>query len=104
MDHRAQRHGEPSVVCAQAWGNSMSRLVIPKTLWNKAESLAAIGVTELAWRPEDAAQVLELLRPTTIAVLGGDGYVKRSGRFEPSYENWYAERDLQELPAAFAAR
>jgi hypothetical protein len=70
----------------------MSRLNVPRDLWNKAESLSEIGVEELAWRPEDAAQMLELLRPTEIAVLGGDVYVKRAGQFEPSYENWYAAR------------
>jgi hypothetical protein len=37
-------------------------------------------------------------------VLGGDVYVKRSGRFEPGYENRYAEPDPQELPGAFATR
>jgi hypothetical protein len=58
----------------------------------------------MAWRPEDAAQVLDLLRPTDIAVLGGDVYSKRSGRLEPSYENWYTEREPQELPSAFATR
>ena len=82
----------------------MSRLMVPRELWSKAESLSVIGVEELAWRPEDAAQVLELLRSTETAVLGGDVYVKRSGRFEPKYENWYAECDPQELPSAFATR
>jgi hypothetical protein len=78
--------------------------MVPRSLWRKAETLSVIGVEELVWRPEDAAQVLELLQPTEIAVLGGDVYVERSGRFEPSYENWYAERDPQELPSAFATR
>jgi hypothetical protein len=82
----------------------MSRLLVPRDLWSKAESLSVIGIEELAWRPEDANHVLELLRPTEIAVLGGDVYLKRPGRFEPSYENWYAERDPLELPSAFATR
>ena len=78
--------------------------MVPQGLWSKAQRLSEIGVEEFAWRPEDAAQVLELLRPTGIAVLGGDVYLKRHERFEPSYENWYAERDPQELPSAFAIR
>ncbi|SEL37778.1 Immunity protein 40 [Stigmatella aurantiaca] len=82
----------------------MSRLSVPRRLWSKAESLSASGIEEFAWRPEDAVQVLELLRPTEIAVLGGDVYLKRHERFEPSYENWYAERDLQEPLGAFAIR
>lgn len=82
----------------------MSRLMVPRDLWDKAESLSALGIEEQAWRPEEAAQVLELLRPTGIAVLGGDVYIKRNGRVEPSYENWYAERGPQEMPAAFAIR
>jgi hypothetical protein len=82
----------------------MSRLMVPKDLWKKAKSLSEIGVEELAWRLEDAVQVLELLRPTEIAVLGGDVYVKPTGRFEPTYENWYAERNSQELPSTFATR
>ncbi len=82
----------------------MTRLMVPVDLWSKAESLSVIGVEEMAWHPEDAVRVLELLRPTEIAVLGGDVYVKRAGRFEPGYENWYAKRDPQEMPSAFAAR
>jgi hypothetical protein len=82
----------------------MSRLMVPRDLWSKAESLSGLGIEEFAWYPEDAAQVLELLRPTEIAVLGGDVYMKRAGRFEPSCENWYAERDPQEGPCAFATR
>ncbi len=82
----------------------MTRLMVPVDLWSKAESLSVIGVEEMAWHPEDAVKVLELLRPTEIAVLGGDVYVKRTGRFEPSYENWHVERDPQEMPSLFAAR
>lgn len=82
----------------------MSRLVVPRNLWDKAESLSGIGVEEMAWRPKDAAQVLELLRSTEIAVLGGDVYVKPIGRFKPNYENWFAERDPQEMPSTFAIR
>jgi hypothetical protein len=82
----------------------VSKPRIPRALWIKAESLTALGVDELAWRPEDAARVLEVLRPTEIAVLGGDVYVKHSGRFESSHENWYAERAPKEMPSAFAAR
>jgi hypothetical protein len=78
--------------------------MVPRGLWSKAESLSGIGVEEFAWHPQDAARLLELLRPTEIAVLGGDVYVKRAGRFEPTYENWYAQRDPQELPSAFATR
>jgi hypothetical protein len=44
-----------------------------------------------------------LLRGRETAVLGGDIYVKRSGRFEPSYENWYTERDSGETVSAFAS-
>lgn len=82
----------------------MSRLMVPNALWNKAESLSVIGVEEMAWPPEDATQLLELLRPTEIAVLGGDVYAKRAGRFEPSYESWFAEQDPQEVPSVFATR
>ncbi len=85
-------------------GNTMIRLMVTKDLWSKAESLSGLGVEEFAWHPEDAAQVLELLRAKEIAVLGGDVYIKRAGRFEPIHENWYAERDPQELPVAFAMR
>lgn len=49
-------------------------------------SLAAL-VMVAAGHPEDAAQVQELLRPTVIAVLCGDVYVKRAGWFESGYEN-----------------
>jgi len=78
--------------------------LVPRNLWAKAQSLSEIGVEELAWRPNDAAQVMELLRQTEIAVLGGDVYVKPNGRFEASYENWYAERDQHEMPSTFASR
>jgi len=58
----------------------MRRLIVPRNLWRKAESLSVIGVEEMAWHPEEAAQVLGLPRPTGIGVLGGDVYVKRDGQ------------------------
>jgi len=77
---------------------------MPGELWRKAEGLSEIGVDEVAWHPADVALLLDLLGPTEIAVLGGDVYLKRSGRFEPSHESWYAEPHPSELPAAFAIR
>ena len=82
----------------------MSAYRLPRDLWSRAESLAELGLDELAWPPEDATRVLDLLGMTAIAVLGGDVYVRRDKRFEPAYENWSVEQGPTEDPAAFAAR
>ena len=82
----------------------MSSFRLPKTLLSRAESLSKIGVHELAWRLEDASRVIELLQGRSVAVLGGDVYIRRTGRFEPAYESWYAEPEPQESPTSFAER
>jgi len=82
----------------------MTILKVPKTLLDRAVSLADVGIEELAWQPDDAREILELIKGTTVAILGGDIYSKRFGRFEPTYENWHVNRDPQEAPGAFAAR
>ena len=97
MDDRVRRYGESTAVRDQAGCSTMSGLRIPRDLWSKAESLSALRIGELAWRPEDATQVLELLRPTEISVLGGDVYVKHFGRFEPGYESRHAECAPEEM-------
>ena len=51
-----------------------------------------------------ALGLLDLLRTSTIAVLGGDVYARRAGRFNPARENWYVEQEPLEQPASFAAR
>ncbi len=82
----------------------MNRLLVPSKLWSRAQSLSELGLEELAWHPEDAFQLLRLIHQEEIAVLGGDVYLKRAGRLEPSHENWYAERDAEESLSAFASR
>lgn len=82
----------------------MSAFRIPADLWLRAASLSDLGVEEFAWRPADAVQLLDLLRTSTIAVLGGDVYTRSAGRFHPAYENWYVEQDPLEEPASYAAR
>lgn len=52
-----------------------------------------------------AGQVLDVLRGSGVAVLGGDFWLRNErGVFRPVYENWYLNREPPESGEHFAAR
>ena len=80
----------------------MTSVRLPRWLFSRAASLSELGLNELAWQPDDALLVVGLLSESDVAVLGGDVYAKRAGKFEPLYENWYVDKNAAELPSGFA--
>jgi hypothetical protein len=67
-------------------------------------SLAQMGVREIGLRREDALLAVEFLRDAEIPILGGDVWYCRDGKFELTYENWYAEPNPIEDERAYAHR
>lgn len=68
-------------------------------------SLRDQHVNELAFPADVAPQVLDVLRGSGAAVLGGDFWAKSdSGPYRPTYENWYLDRTPEESGESFAAR
>jgi hypothetical protein len=52
-----------------------------------------------------AGQVLEALRGSGLAVLGGDFWLQNErGVFRPVYDNWYLNQEPSESGEHFAAR
>jgi hypothetical protein len=52
-----------------------------------------------------AGQVLDALRGSGVAVLGGDFWLQNErGVFRPVYENWYLNQEASEAGELFAAR
>jgi hypothetical protein len=82
----------------------MSIVKIPIDLMVRSESLFSIGVDEVVWALGDVVRVLEILDRAGVAVLGGDVYRRENFGFEPTYENWHAEKDRSESAEEFAKR
>jgi hypothetical protein len=78
--------------------------LFPQSLLPRARSLEAdLGVDEVAWRRDDALEVLARLGEG-VAVLGGDVYAERGGRLRPGDASWSCERQAGEDLPAYAAR
>jgi Immunity protein 40 len=68
-------------------------------------SLRSQHVNEVAFRVALAGQVLDALRGTGVAVLGGDFWLQNErGVFRPVYENWYVSQEPSESDEHFAVR
>jgi hypothetical protein len=77
---------------------------ITDTLIKKAYSLESIGINELAWKKEDAIQVIKELIEIKKAILGGDVYKKNKKLIQPTYDSWYCEMNSNENIDDFSLR
>jgi hypothetical protein len=77
---------------------------IPQAFLSRRRSLEALGLGDPAWQINDAKDLMQALRGTTVAVLGGDIYHERQGILVSSYDNWYTERTPHESLERFALR
>jgi len=82
----------------------VSTVRVPSELFRRGVQLADLGIEERAWSRDDAAKVVKLLNTQSVAVLGGDIYLKTGAGFEPTYENWFCASRAEETPRAFASR
>jgi len=67
-------------------------------------SLEHIGVRNWALELDPALTALDQLSAIGVAVLGGDVYDVTEGSAEPSYDNWYCNREVGESQPEFVAR
>lgn len=70
----------------------------------KGVSLRALGLAEVALGRADALHAIEILRPLSVPVLGGDVYYVSEGRVEQSFANWHTERQPDESRVDYSNR
>ena len=58
--------------------------------------LEKFGVQNFGLTREQALSVLDKFRCSGIAILGGDVYRISNGKLEPTYDNWYCDRENSE--------
>ena len=66
---------------------------IPEQLKGKGICLSSIGLSEVAWKYEDAIILIEYCKNNKIFILGGDVLVKDGGEYRHNYDNWYLDKD-----------
>lgn len=54
-------------------------------------ALHAFGVNNWALSQADALDAIEKLAVAGVAILGGDVYIAKDGRFEMNYDNWHCD-------------
>lgn len=64
---------------------------IPEQLKGKEISLSSIGLSEVAWKYEDALTLIELCEKNKIFILGGDVLAKDEDEYRYNYDNWYLD-------------
>lgn len=65
----------------------------------KYVSLQEYGVYSVAFLPDEALRMVNILREEVTPILGGDVYVKKNSptRVYPTDDGWYYERKCEEL-------
>jgi hypothetical protein len=58
--------------------------------------LASLGIHDIGLSRSDALRAVEILRHGKLSILGGDVYLRRGGRLEVAYANWYANPKPEE--------
>lgn len=78
----------------------LERWVLKKEIFNmlmkKAISLEKYGLNDLAWKKEDALELIKSLMTDPIGVLGGDVYKINGDRLIPLYDNWSCDPNKNE--------
>lgn len=77
---------------------------IPSNLLKLAIPVGDEGSGDLGWSAGDALEVIEVLRGTKIAILGGDVYRCEPWGVTPGYENWSSGVLPGETATEFARR
>lgn len=70
----------------------------------KGENLEKYGVNNWAITRKEALRLLELLEENKSAVYGGDVYVRNQNQIDLTYDNWFCERDKQEIETDYIKR
>ncbi len=66
---------------------------IPEELRGKEISLSDIGLSEVAWKYEDALHLIDAFYKNKIFILGGDVLVIDGNEYRHNNDNWYLNTD-----------
>jgi uncharacterized protein (DUF1330 family) len=70
----------------------------------KGISLEELGLREVGLLRGDALQAVELLRESSVPILGGDVYFIRGEGVEQAFANWHTDEHTGEGRSEFAER
>jgi hypothetical protein len=73
-------------------------------LVTKGVSLQKLGLREVGLPRGDALRAVELLRASSVSILGGDVYFTRGDSVEQAFADWHTDRQPGEERSAFADR
>ena len=68
----------------------------PEKLIGSAYSLSELGLSNFAWKHEDAIKVIEHCYRKKMGILGGDVLCLRDSIIEFTYDSWYLNRNEKE--------
>lgn len=77
---------------------------IPERLRSAGIPLENLEVEGLAWNKADTLEVIDCLKGTKVAILGGDVFRSEPWGIVPAYDNWSCVRMEGELASAYAQR
>ena len=77
---------------------------LPAVIRERGVSLQGIGIDETAWPIDIAAEVIDVLRQGSWAVLGGDLFRQAGASLSHTYDNWHCDIVSGEPWAAYAQR
>lgn len=77
---------------------------LPAPLRTLGKPVVEIRGAETAWPVAKAAELVEWLQQHRHAILGGDYYARKDGKFEPTYDNWHCVLQPGEEWAAYVDR
>jgi hypothetical protein len=75
-----------------------------KLLADRGIRILRPGHNEIGLLRADALHAVDLLRSDGVAILGGDVYIKRGGRFDLAYANWNTVRRPSESNLGYLQR
>jgi hypothetical protein len=70
----------------------------------RAIAVSTAGFVEVGWLREDALEVVRVLHGTTVAVTGGDVFVRQAWGFTATTESWTCERGAGESTPDYSIR
>ena len=65
----------------------------PNDIMERGYNLVHLGISEYAWKKNEAEKILRILRSKKIAVLGGDVYKVSNNGVERTYDSWFINND-----------
>ena len=68
----------------------------PQELLSVGHSLEPIGVSEIAWKSQDALSAIDFLVSKGYAILGGDVYTFNVKGLESTYDSWFVNKSSSE--------